>query len=111
MQSNIILLLLAGMLLPSHSAAGNWKHLPKVPLVTKQCVAQGELYCSEYEYTFSIRGASCTENCLVRNSLNICQLRNRCILDEPTGCFRKKVCSKISNLNTCRMWEERAICR
>jgi len=111
MKFNIILLLLAGMVLSSHSVAGKWEQVPKVPLVTKQCVVYGELSCSEYEYTFSVWGVSCTENCLVRSSLNSCQLRNRCILDEPSGCFRKQACSKISNLNTCRMWEEQAICR
>jgi hypothetical protein len=110
MKFNIILLLLAGMLLSSHSVAGKWERVPKVPLVTKRCVVHGELSCSEYEYTSSVRSASCTENCLVRSSLNSCQLRNRCILDEPSGCFRKMACSRISNLYTCRMWEERAIC-
>ena len=111
MKFNVILLLLAGMVLSSHSVAGKWEQVPKVPLVTKQCVVHGELSCSEYEYTFSVWGASCTENCLVRSSLNSCQLRNRCILDQSSGCFRKQVCSKISNLNTCVMWEEQAICR
>lgn len=80
------------------------------PMQTKRCLVEGRFSCQEYEYTYSVRGISCTEECLAFSRLNTCQLTNRCDWDPASGCFRKRVCVALSEINTCRRWETEAVC-
>jgi len=105
------LLFLVGMFLSSLIAAGELDHrVPRVPLVTKQCIVEGDFSCALSVDTLSVAGVSCTENCLIVSDLNTCDQHNSCLWDDASGCFRKRVCAQISELNTCSSWEEQAIC-
>jgi len=80
------------------------------PIQTRTCLVEGSFSCQQYEYTYSAKGVSCTENCLALSGLNICKLTNRCVWDEGSDCFRKSVCVEMSNMDTCRRWETQAVC-
>ncbi len=84
---------------------------PVYPMRTENCLVDGRFSCQTYEYTYSAHGVSCTENCLALSELKTCQLTNRCNWDPLSLCFRKEVCVKISEMNTCRRWETQAVCR
>ena len=82
------------------------------PLETKSCVrrnAGGN--CREWDYTFSFSGASCTEECLKFSAVDDCKLRNKCIFDEPSGCFKKRTCVDIDAVDNCKEWQESAACK
>ncbi len=84
--------------------------LVTVPMQTRRCLVEGTFSCQEYEYTYSVKGISCTEDCLAYSRLKSCQLTNRCEWDPASGCFRKHVCIELSTLNTCTRWETDAVC-
>lgn len=90
--------------------SGDWGNPPPQPVRTSTCLVENTFSCAEYVYTYSVRGLSCTEDCLVTSNLNTCQLNNRCSWDPASGCFMKDVCTEISDLNTCRQWETHPIC-
>lgn len=107
----LFLLLSVAVLSPAVCSAEDWGREAKVPLVSKRCIAQGRFSCYEYEHTLNVEGVRCTEDCLVLSNLNTCRLSNRCVYDVPSGCFLKQVCVDISDLKTCRTWEEQVLCR
>lgn len=80
------------------------------PMQTRHCLVEGNFSCQQYEYTYSVKGISCTEDCLAFSRLNTCQLTNRCDWNAASGCFRKAVCIELSKMNTCRRWETEAVC-
>lgn len=80
------------------------------PVKTSACLVEGTFSCQEYVYSYSVRGVSCTEDCLALSGLNSCELRNRCHWDPASGCFLKDVCVEISSINTCRRWNSKPIC-
>ena len=83
---------------------------PPEPLRTASCLVEGKFSCWTFEYTYSVRGLACTEDCLALSSLNHCALNNRCHWNQDSGCFVKDVCLEISAMNTCRRWESHPIC-
>ena len=81
-----------------------------VPLKSRHCVIEGTFDCYVYEREYHVPGATCREDCAVRSKLGNCAIQNRCHWDVVSGCFRKAVCTRVSDLATCRRWEERVIC-
>lgn len=80
------------------------------PMHTWRCLVEGTFSCWEDESIYSVRGISCTEDCLALSRLNTCQLTNRCIWNPASGCFRKSVCVDVSSMSRCQRWEVEAIC-
>ena len=82
----------------------------RVPLESRHCVIEGTFDCYVYEREYHVPGATCREDCAVRSKLGNCAIQNRCHWDVVSGCFRKAICTRVSDLATCRRWEERVIC-
>lgn len=80
------------------------------PIASEVCVQEGTFGCKIHERLWQVPGASCREDCVHRNKLDSCVIQNRCYWDAASGCFRKQVCTEVSNLGTCRRWEDRIIC-
>jgi hypothetical protein len=83
----------------------------RVPLQSKTCVrenAHGD--CKEWDYKYSVAGASCTAECVSFGSFDKCRLRNSCEFDERSGCFRKRTCIDVGDFGTCKEWEDGVAC-
>ena len=82
------------------------------PLKTKDCVKRNKVgTCKEWDYTFSVAGAHCVEDCLVFSAFDECKIRNQCTFDEKSGCFKRKVCKKVNTVDNCTKWKEEVACK
>ena len=83
----------------------------RAPLQSKTCVRENDHgECKEWDYKYSVAGASCTAECVSFGSFDQCRLRNRCEFDERSGCFRKKTCVEVGDFGKCKVWEEGVAC-
>ena len=82
------------------------------PSTSATCIAHRKSFreCAEYGYTYGVRGASCTANCLRKGPFQDCKLRNKCEYIKSIGCFEKSSCTDIGPLDNCRKWETSLIC-
>ena len=84
---------------------------PLRPMVTKRCLTETPRgTCKEFEYTYSILGAHCTEECLVQDSFGKCKLKNTCQFDQNSHCFKKSTCIDIDAYDKCKEWIEEPQC-
>ena len=106
-----LLLNLSIVILPLMAAGAYGKDAGRSALKTKECVKHdGAGVCREWDTTFSMAGASCTENCILFDAMDSCKVRNSCKYDSASGCYKKKVCLHTNALDDCDSWKSEPAC-
>lgn len=83
----------------------------KKPLKTGSCINEDNFgNCKEYDYTYGFEGATCLADCVQLNNFGKCAVRNECSFHQPSGCFKRRVCTAINGFKKCDQWEEEAAC-
>jgi hypothetical protein len=95
----------------NHNVVVEVKDNPKHPVKQSNCIKRSPSgRCEEYDYSYTVSGVSCVEDCLEFDRMGGCSLRNKCHYDERSGCFTRKTCIARDSVNDCNEWESSVIC-
>ena len=79
--------------------------------VSKPCVRKDLAgVCQAWDFVYALGGLKCTDDCVHFGIMDDCKVRNLCTFDTNSGCFKKKVCTKLEIVESCASWKERMLC-